>query len=189
MNDMISIFLRFLEHVPEASVSGGSSLDNARRALSTDEPTKSIDDRRSSTDFGVKRVEPLRSEKHSFSSGSERFLDSFPEGNPTTNGINFAVLAMSLCPPTEQRGNKELWRIVLSVLYNPTQYNNFSLGDGGCFTPPSISGEERAWIEPLLDVLTPSMLEKYKNAHVDHGTGTTAYDKKSVTELHKVLSL
>ena len=31
---------------------GGSSLDNARRALSTDEPTKSIDDRRSSTDFG-----------------------------------------------------------------------------------------------------------------------------------------
>ena len=30
---------------------GGSSLDNARRALSTDEPTKSIDDRRSSTDF------------------------------------------------------------------------------------------------------------------------------------------
>ena len=32
---------------------GGSSLDNARRALSTDEPTKSIDDRRSSTDFGV----------------------------------------------------------------------------------------------------------------------------------------
>ena len=33
--------------------SGGSSLNNARRALSTDEPTKSIDDRRSSTDFGV----------------------------------------------------------------------------------------------------------------------------------------
>ena len=30
---------------------GGSSADNARKASSKDEPTKSIDDRRSSTDF------------------------------------------------------------------------------------------------------------------------------------------
>ena len=36
--------------------SGGSSLDNARRALSADEPTKSIDDLRSSTDFGTVTV-------------------------------------------------------------------------------------------------------------------------------------
>ena len=60
---------------------GGSSLDNARRALSADEPTKSIDGVKSK-DEPPKRVEPLR--------GSERFLDSLsriPEGNPTTNDL------------------------------------------------------------------------------------------------------
>ena len=57
---------------------GGSSLDNARRALSADEPTKSIDDCRSSTDFGVKSVDDLQSSMDLVAnlSGSESFLDS-----------------------------------------------------------------------------------------------------------------
>ena len=48
-------FLDSLSRIPEGNptTNGGSSLDNARRALSADEPTKSIDDRRSSTDFGT----------------------------------------------------------------------------------------------------------------------------------------
>ena len=44
---------------------GGSSLDNARRALSADEPTKSIDDLRSSTDFGKKCLKNIRTKKES----------------------------------------------------------------------------------------------------------------------------
>ncbi len=93
--------------------------------------------------------------------------------------VRLAQFALALCPPVEKRTKAEAWKIVLSVLYNrlricsgahgrkPTDFHVFLDGqlspfDGYGVEIPLLSGEERAWIEPFCDALSPEMESKYE---------------------------
>ena len=115
----------------------------------------------------------------------------------TAGAHNFAAFAISLCPPIDQRGDVDAWRLSLSLLYNKDKHNTF-LGDDSClntfdgddFSPPPLSGEERAWIDPFLDVLTSEMVQKYEAVHAGASLDTYEWRHglKKMTKFQKMVA-
>jgi Ankyrin repeats (many copies) len=88
---------------------------------------------------------------------------------------NMLALALSLLPKEE---DMETWRTAVSILFNrkkllyswnspeDTYFEDspFSAQNAyGEISIPSLSGEERAWVEPYLKELTPEMLQNFES--------------------------
>jgi hypothetical protein len=95
------------------------------------------------------------------------------------NMQQFAALSLALYPSAaEERGRVEYWRIALSILYNKYKYETLLGEDEGeslslvsaniPFVPPTLLGEELAWIEPFTDVATPELVRKYQEMLEGH---------------------
>jgi hypothetical protein len=85
------------------------------------------------------------------------------------------IRTVNVCPKIEKRGDPEAWKAVLSVLYNKdkidpgpeatvtTFFDGEFISSAGGFPVriPTLSEDEKSYITPYIDTLTPEMEEEY----------------------------